>query len=121
MVLVTINKAKRLLYLAYIGRVTFQDMKRVREGMADVLEQLPANIRVLGDLERLESMDAASASEIGKVMEMLDKKGVDTAVRVIPDPSKDIGFNILSLFHYRKKKRVVTCQTMDEAAKELGL
>ena len=120
MVLVTINKAKRLLYLSYIGHVDFQEMKRAREDMPEILEQLPANVRVLGDLERLESMDPASASEIGKVMDMLDQKGVEVSVRVIPDPSKDIGLKILALFHYRKKVRVVTCQTMEEAAKELG-
>jgi hypothetical protein len=121
MVLVTVNKAKRLLYLGYIGCVSFQDMKRAREGMADILEQLPTNVRILADFERLESMDPASATEVGKVMEMLDKKGVEVSVRVMPDPTKDIGFNILATFHYRKKLRSVTCKTMEEAAKELGL
>lgn len=121
MVLVTINKSKRLLYFAYIGQVCFQEMKSAREDMAELLEYLPINIRVLADLERLESMDAASSTEIGKVMDMLDRKGVEISVRVIPDPSKDIGLNILSMFHYRKKIRVVTCQNMTEAAKELGL
>ena len=121
MVLVTINKSKRLLYLAYIGQVCFQEMKRAREDMPEVLQHLPTNIRVLADLERLESMDSASSTEIGKVMEMLDRKGIELSVRVIPDPSKDIGLNILSTFHYRRKLRVVNCQTMAEAAKELGL
>ena len=120
-VLVTTNKAQRLLYLGYIGRVTFQEMKRTRENMAAVLEQLPVNVRILADFERLESMDQCSSTEVGKVMEMLDKKGVELAVRVMPDPSKDIGFNILATFHYRKKIRTITCKTMEEAAKELGL
>lgn len=121
MVLVTINKSKRLLYFAYIGQVCFQEMKRVREDLPELLQHLPTNIRVLGDLERLESMDAASSGEIGKVMEMLDQKGVEISVRVIPDPSKDIGLSILTMFHYRKTIRVVTCKTMTEAAKVLAL
>jgi anti-anti-sigma regulatory factor len=121
MVLVTINKSKRLLYFAYIGQVCFQEMKRAREDLPEILQQLPTNLRILADLERLESMDSASAAEIGKVMEMLDRKGVELSVRVIPDPSKDIGLSILTMFHYRKKIRVVTCQSMAEAAKELGL
>lgn len=29
----------------------------------------------------------------------LDSAGLDTIVRVIPDPSKDIGMNILTLSH----------------------
>jgi hypothetical protein len=46
---------------------------------------------------------------------------VELVVRVIPDPTKDIGLNILSVFHYRHRVRVVTCQTMEEAARLLAL
>jgi len=45
--------------------------------------------------------------------------GVELVVRVIPDPHKDIGFNILSLFHYRRRVRIVTCPTLEEAMKAL--
>ena len=54
-------------------------------------------------------------------MDLLDEAGVSLVVRVIPDPKKDIGMNILSLFHYRNRPRVVTCARMIEAAKELSL
>jgi hypothetical protein len=121
MVLVTINEAKRLIYLAYFGRVDYEQMKRTREEITQFLDRLPANLRVLGDLERMESMDPAAATEIGKVMEMLDRKGLEMSVRVIPDPTKDIGFNILARIHYRKKVRVINCASMLEAAKALGL
>jgi len=42
-------------------------------------------------------------------------------VRVIPDASKDIGLDILSIFHYRHRPRVVTCKNMAEAFKKLSL
>jgi hypothetical protein len=41
-------------------------------------------------------------------------------VRVIPDPRKDIGLNMLSLFHYRRGIRIVTCMTLEEATKTLA-
>jgi hypothetical protein len=63
----------------------------------------------------------ACAPEIGKLMELCAQKGVGTLVRVIPDPRKDIGLNILSLFHYGPRVRAVTCQTMSEAAELLSL
>jgi hypothetical protein len=44
---------------------------------------------------------------------------VEAVVRVIPDPQKDIGLNILSLFHYRRRVRIVTCATLGEAMKAL--
>lgn len=49
-------------------------------------------------------------------MELLDRSGVGTLVRVIPDPCKDIGMNILTLFHYPHRPRVMTCENMNEGA-----
>jgi hypothetical protein len=121
MVLITINKVKRLLYLNYIGHVKASELKEERCSGKALLAELPAGIKVLADLSRLESMDAESTVEIGKMMEMCDEKGVEIVVRVIPDPSKDIGFSILSMFHYKKRIRSVTCETLDEAGKALEL
>jgi hypothetical protein len=86
-----------------------------------LLADLPAEIRVLADLSRLESMDVACMEELGKSMQLCDQRGVELIVRLIPDPAKDIGLNILAAFHYRNQPRVVTCETMEEAAKLLSL
>ena len=115
------NKAKRLLYVSYIGKVRRDELKRALEEVGALLADLPAGFRLLTDLERLESMDPAGMTEIGKIMELLSKKEMELVVRVIPDPSKDIGLNILSIFHYGRRIRVVTCKTMTEAAKVLSL
>jgi hypothetical protein len=45
---------------------------------------------------------------------------VETVVRVIPDPHKDIGLNIMSLFHYRRRVRIITCETLAEALRSLA-
>jgi hypothetical protein len=42
-------------------------------------------------------------------------------VRVIPDPAKDLGLNILSFFYLVYNPRIVVCQTMAEAARLLAL
>jgi hypothetical protein len=54
-------------------------------------------------------------------MELVGKSGVGLVVRVLPDPSKDIGMNILTVFHYPQHLQVVTCQSVTEAVKVLGL
>jgi hypothetical protein len=54
-------------------------------------------------------------------MELCDQHGVGLVVRVIPDPAKDIGFNLLSIFHYPHHPRAVTCKTMSEAARLLSI
>ena len=63
----------------------------------------------------------ANMHQLGRMMELLDRRGLEMVVRVIPDPAKDIGFNILSIFHYPHHPQIVTCGTMMEAAKLLLL
>src|SRR5208283_3260490 len=102
MFLATTNKAKRLLHLSYIGHVRAGEIQRGREESKAMFAELPEGFRVLADFERMESMDAEGVTELGKIMELADRKGVSLVVRVIPDPSKDVGLNILAAFHYRK-------------------
>src|SRR3954468_8235195 len=94
MFFITSNKSKQLLYFSFIGRVEVEELAR---GMADLtsqLAELEPGFRVLGDLERLESMCVGGSAHIGKAMELCDQKGVGLVVRVIPDRTKDIGFGI---------------------------
>ena len=121
MFLVTTNKSKRLIQLSFIGHVTLEDLERGGKDIAELLADWPAGMRLLGDLERLQSMDPDCVEELGRNMELLDRNGVELVVRVIPDSTKDIGLNILTIFHYKKPPRVVTCSKMTEAARILSL
>jgi hypothetical protein len=121
MVLVTSNKAKQLLYITYIGHITLPELQRSREDLQFLIAELSPGFRVLADFTRLDSMDLDCAEEIGRVMEMVDRRGVGLLVRVIPDPSKDIGMNILTHLHYRNHPQVIACETMAEAAAALGI
>lgn len=76
---------------------------------------------MLVDLARLESMSLACVPEFGRGMEIMDQRGVELVVRVIPDPTKDIGLNILMHFHYKQWPRVVVCENMIEAGRILEL
>ncbi len=121
MFLATIDKSKRLLVINYIGHVTAEQVRIGRNAAPALLAELPTGIRIIADYERLGSMDADTAYEVGKLMELADHKGVEIIVRVIPDSSKDIGLNILAAFHYRKPITSVTCANMEEAARALEL
>lgn len=115
------NKAKRLLFLSYIGHIRPDDLIQYRQDISTLLAELSPGFRLLVDFCRLEAMDPTCAPEIGRTMEMLDQGGLDVVVRVIPDPGKDIGMTILGLFHYSPRIKVVTCETMAEAIERLGL
>ena len=121
MFLATIDKTKRLLLLSYIGQVRAEELRQAVDNGPALLADLPTGMRVLADFDRMESMDAETAVELGRMMEMCDRKGVEMIARVIPDPSKDIGLNILAAFHYRKRLPAVTCCTMQEAMEALGI
>src|SRR6185295_3468367 len=110
MVLITSNKEKRLLCVSYIAVVTCEELEDSRPEMEAMLAELPPDFRLLGDFASLERMEPGCETIIGKMMEVIDAHGVEMVVRVIPDPRKDIGMNILSVFHYRQKPRAATCE-----------
>ena len=53
-------------------------------------------------------------------MDLLVEKQVGTVVRVVPDPRKDIGLNILSRFHYGPEVRLITCEALAAALQWLS-
>ena len=75
---------------------------------------------LLADLTALESMDVGCAPFIEKAMDLCNEKGASIVVRVIPDPHRDIGMQIMSIFHYGSDVQIVTCETLAEAIKMLG-
>jgi len=89
------------------------------QGEAEVLAllaEIPRGFRVVQDLSQLEAMDAKAVEWVGRMMDLFYERGVGRVVRVIPDPSKDIGFNILTVFHYRLSPEIITCKDILQAA-----
>ena len=121
MLLVTSNKSKQLLHISYSGQVRLEELQSGREDLTTQLGELSPDFHLLADFSRLESMRLDCAPELGRMMELIGQAGVGLVVRVIADPSKDIGLNILTVFQYPHHLRVVTCQNMAEAARALGL
>jgi len=120
MFLAETNKVKRLLHLSFIGHVQASELQQAREEVALLVAELPGGFRLLTDLSHLESMDIACEAEIARVMELCGQRGIGWVVRVIPDPQKDIGFNILTAFHYERSVQVSTCQSLEEAVRMLN-
>jgi len=54
-------------------------------------------------------------------MDFLAGKKVARVVRVVPHPHKDIGFNLMSRFHYGKEVRIATFESLTEAREFLDL
>jgi len=86
-------------------------LEQIRNGLA----KLQRGFRLLADLSELQSMDVGCAPFIEKAMDMCNEKGASMVVRVIPDPHRDIGLQIMSMFHYGGDVQILTCQTLAEA------
>ena len=118
MVRADLDQSANLLTISYGGRVEAQETRRYVSEVERLLPELKPGFRLLTDLSTLESMDVACVADIKRVMDLCNDQGVALVVRVIPDPHKDIGLNILSLFHYDRDVRIVTYETL-AAAKEV--
>ncbi len=116
---IEIDAARNLLAMRYSGWVEAGEMKRrLREAQAAVSSMSPG-FRFLVDLTNLESMTTSCAPYIDQMMDLCNEKGVTKVVRIIPDSKKDIGFGVMSHFHYSRDVHIVTCETADEASRVL--
>ena len=107
--------SRNLLHIVYSGHVTLDDLKRLRPNLDALLDAVPKGFRLLADLSALDKMDVDCAPEIRHVMDRLREHGVVQIVRVIPDHWKDIGFAMMSRFHYDPALSIQTVETMGEA------
>jgi hypothetical protein len=112
--------SQRLLTIRWAGDATVDEARFCLENLRSLLTDIQPGFRLFADLSRLLSMPTAAAPYIGQIMESCSEKGVELVVRLLPaEPGKDIGFAIMSRFHYAPDIRIVTCQTMEEAAAHL--
>ena len=110
-----VDQPRNRLVIRYRGSVlpneTAEGLEQVRSGLA----QLQSGFHLLVDLTDLEKMDTGCAPFIEKAMDLCNEKGTAIVVRVIPDPQRDIGLQIMSIFHYGSDVKIFTCQSLSQA------
>ena len=116
---VEIDRSKRLLIISALQRVTAEQAKLAAQQTRELLCDVAPGFRVLADFRWLESMDPAAAPHIAEIMDTLTEKQVASVTRVMPDPHKDIGLNILSQFHYGPDIQIATFESLADALESL--
>ena len=110
-----VDQPRNRLVIRYSGSVlpneTEEGLEQIRSGLA----QLQTGFHLLADLTNLEKMDTGCAPFIEKAMDLCNEKGASMVVRIIPDPHRDIGMTIMSIFHYGGDVKIFTCQSLREA------
>jgi hypothetical protein len=115
-----VDEPNRLLAIRYSEVVRAEETERGLEQIRKGLIKLQRGFRLLADLSELQSMDVGCAPFIEKAMDLCNEKGASMVVRVIPDPQRDIGLQIMSIFHYGGEVQIITCQSLAEADEILG-
>ena len=87
--------------------------------LSERVHELRPGFKLLTDLSQLRGMDIAAHKSIDEVMELCNRHEVSKVVRVIAKETRDIGFNIMSLFHYSHRVIIHTCDSLEEAKQEM--
>jgi hypothetical protein len=114
------DPTKRLMVISSAGRVTKEELKEAAKQVRELLKDFAPGFRLLADFRWLEKMDPAGAPFIADIMDALAEKQVAEVFRVMPDPHKDIGLNILSKFHYGPAIQIATYESLAEALASLS-
>lgn len=111
--------SKQLLIIRFEGTVSVEDATSAVETIRRCLQELGSGFRLLTDLSDLKSMEDGCAPIVMHTMDLCAQKGIKSVYRIMPDPSKDIGFNIMSRFHYGHDVHTVTFENREEAEEHL--
>ena len=85
--------------MSFSRRVEADEMQRCVNESKGVVANMEPGFRLLTDLSNLDFMDSSCALYVGQIMDLCAAKGAAEVLRVVPDPSKDIGFSLMELFH----------------------
>jgi len=105
--------------MSYSQHVGVEQMEDGLETVRGLMAHLKPGFLLLTDLSNLESMDIACASALGGIMDLCSENEMSTVVRVIPDPTKDIGFDLISKFHHHSPIKTQTYENLAEAIADL--
>jgi hypothetical protein len=104
--------------IEFIGKVSVAEAYEAYFELENVLPKQPG-FKVLTDFTLAEGLDLEGKGAVERTMDLINSRGVSEIIRVIPDPTVDIGFNIMSAFHYSKEVKVLTVPTRLEAQAQL--
>jgi anti-anti-sigma regulatory factor len=114
------DRSKRLVVISVAGSVSAAEVKEAAKRVREIVHEIAPGFRALIDYQWLEKMETAAAQYIAEMMDALASRGVSSVIRVVPDPHKDIGLNILSRFHYGPEIHVMTYESLADAVQGLA-
>lgn len=114
------DKSGQLLTMSFSKRVGTDEMQRCIYKTKRLLTEMKPGFRLLTDLTHLEFMDACCAVYFSQVMELCNAGGVSHVTRVVPNAKLDVGFQIMSLFHFNRDVQTMEFSNLADAMRSLA-
>ncbi len=105
--------------IEFSGRIDAIQAERAIPEIQKIVPAAGKGFRVLTDLSKVKAIDLAIKPSVKKMMEFFNQRGAAEVIRVISDPMQDVGFNIMSPFHYSREVAIVTVASREEAETRL--
>src|SRR5260221_10049993 len=105
-----LDRSRRLLKITVAGHSTPEEARSCLDSLRSLLTDVQPPFKLFADLGDLLSMPTTSAPYITQIMESCAENGVGLVARLLPpEPSTDIGFAIITHFHYAPDVPIATC------------
>ena len=113
-----INKKGTLLVVHFSEIVDRDQTRQTVECVRQLIKNVQPSFTVITDLGRVTHMDFECTEDIGQIMDLCNTAKVARVFRVIPNEGVDIGWKILSHFHYDQEAvQINTYPTFYQAMK----
>jgi hypothetical protein len=113
------NEQSNSLTIGIKGSFLVSEAEEIYTNLETMLPKLKKGFILITDLSLLETVDYNVMSLIVKSMDLINSYSPSRIIRIVPDVTKDIGFNIMSVFHYSKAIKIMTLGSIKEAEKYL--
>jgi ABC-type transporter Mla MlaB component len=117
---VTIDAPRNLVRTRFAGALTAAEMKAAAGRIETLLPEVKSGFTALTDFSQVLSMDIDCVPHLTKIMDLCRAHGISMIIRVLPEPDKDIGINLLSIVHYRGKVKILSVDTLADAERALS-
>lgn len=115
MITVSYDEKHNAIIIEYSGIVDAAEAARFFSEIQTLVPKCRKGFNILADMSMLQVMAPETLETVKKAMDFFNAHGVEEIIRVIPDPSQDVGFSIMSLFHYSKEVKFSTVRSRKDA------
>jgi hypothetical protein len=112
---ISFDENENIVLIKIEGMFDLEQAEKAHNEITLILQKVKNGFIVLTDMSLLKEMNPESFKSISKTMDLFHSRGISHAIRVMPDPSKDIGFNIMDMFHYSPNVKIRTFESLENA------